>query len=454
MPQSVRSPARFRAEWLALAVIWAAYLIIGGLYAARTPRWQVPDEPAHYNYVAQVAWMGLPVLEQGDWDSAYLEKIKAAGFSTESLEGRLAQIQYEDHQPPLYYLLAAVIYRLTDGALLPLRLLSVFIGGLTVIVAFATVQRLFPAQPYLAVGTAATVAFIPQHLAMMGGVNNDCLTELIVAAGLYVSVRLLTTAGASVRVGRYALALGLILGLGFITKATAYSLVFIVGAALLLRARRDRTPPAQVVRWFAIAAVPALILGGAWWARNISVYGFPDILGLRRHDAVVVGQVRTAEVIAQEGFGRYLSDAIRTSFQSFWGQFGWMGVVLPRGIIDALVILNAFLLMGAGVAFVQFRAFVSAAQRDGLLILALAAGLAMALFVYYNFEFAQWQGRYTYTGLVAFGFYFTAALAGWASLARPKGARWALIGGAAALLAAFAVYALFRILIPNLPVVG
>jgi 4-amino-4-deoxy-L-arabinose transferase-like glycosyltransferase len=453
-------PAAVHSAWrgaprdlLLLAVIVVGYLVIGSLYAARTPPWQVPDEPAHYNYVAQVAWVGLPVLEAGDWDSAYLERIKAAGFRADAPEGRLDTIQYEDHQPPLYYLLASVIYRLFNGALLPLRLFSLAIGSLTVLVAFATVRRIFPAQGYLALGTAAVVAFVPQHLAMMGGVNNDCLTELIVGLGVYGGVRLVT-GGAGLLVGRYAALLGLILGLGFITKATAYSLIFIVGAALLLRAQRDHTRPAQVIRWIGIAAVPALILGGAWWLRNIDVYGFPDILGLIRHGVVVVGQPRTAEIIAQRGFGGYLATAIQTSFQSFWGQFGWMGVVLPRQIVDALVIANTFLLMGASVAFVQFRALVSPAQRDGLLLLGLSAGLALALFVYYNLEFAQWQGRYTYTGLIAFGFYFTAALVGWASLVRPKAARWVLITGGAALLAFFAVYALFRILIPNLPLVG
>ena len=37
------------AIWLGLTV--AAYLTIGVLYGFRTPAWQVPDEPAHYNYV-------------------------------------------------------------------------------------------------------------------------------------------------------------------------------------------------------------------------------------------------------------------------------------------------------------------------------------------------------------------------------------------------------------------
>ncbi|MDI6834774.1 MAG: MarR family winged helix-turn-helix transcriptional regulator, partial [Rhizobiaceae bacterium] len=31
------------------------YLALASLYAIRTPAWQAPDEPAHYNYIRQIA---------------------------------------------------------------------------------------------------------------------------------------------------------------------------------------------------------------------------------------------------------------------------------------------------------------------------------------------------------------------------------------------------------------
>jgi hypothetical protein len=100
-----RSP-RYAA--LLVAVI-AAYLIIGALYATQTPPWQSPDEPAHYNYIAQVAGQGCcPVIEQGDWDAARLEDIKRDQFPDGA---DLSWVEYEDHQPPLYYLIASVLYR-------------------------------------------------------------------------------------------------------------------------------------------------------------------------------------------------------------------------------------------------------------------------------------------------------------------------------------------------------
>lgn len=50
-----------------LVVVVVAYAVIGVLYAVFTPTWQVPDEPAHYNYVRALAeGRGFPVMEVGD----------------------------------------------------------------------------------------------------------------------------------------------------------------------------------------------------------------------------------------------------------------------------------------------------------------------------------------------------------------------------------------------------
>lgn len=438
-----------RIELPILGLIVAAYLIIAALYATKTPAWQVPDEPAHYNYIAQVAHNGCcPVLQQGDWDNDYLEQIKREGFKPSAL-GQLDKVRYEDHQPPLFYLLSAPVYSASGGSLIALRLFSVLIGAGIVIAAYFIVQTVFPNQSYLALGTAAFVAFVPQHLAMMAGVDNDSLTELIIAVTLLACVRFL--ASAEKRAGDvHPLALGVLVGLGLITKATAYSLVVIVGAAVLLHAYREHWSVRRLLTVTAWIALPALILGGAWWLRNFGVYGFPDFLGLRRHDAVVVGQQRTIDYIARSGLGAVLSDGLQTTFRSFWGQFGWMGVVMPNNIVSGLVLLTVVAIIGAGIAWGRFHQRLSLGQRDSLLILGLAALLAFGLFLYYNLSFVQFQGRYLFTGLIPIGLFFAIGLTGGLSLIPVRAARWAVVG-ATCLLAVFAVYALYRLIIPSLP---
>ena len=43
---------------IAFAIVLAVYLALAAQYAALTPDWQAPDEPAHYNVVRQIAQTG------------------------------------------------------------------------------------------------------------------------------------------------------------------------------------------------------------------------------------------------------------------------------------------------------------------------------------------------------------------------------------------------------------
>ena len=134
--------------YLILGVIIIGFLVVGGLYAYFTPPWQTPDEPAHYNYVAQVATGGCcPVITAGDWDADALEALKADHFPEDA---DLTAIEYEDHQPPAYYLIASLIYRFTDGSLFALRMLSVTFGMGVVLAAYFIVARLLPRHKALA----------------------------------------------------------------------------------------------------------------------------------------------------------------------------------------------------------------------------------------------------------------------------------------------------------------
>ena len=172
-----------------LPAIVVLYLILASLYAAYTPAWQAPDEPAHYNYVRYLAEEHrFPVLKPGDYPAAYLEEIKTAHFPPEM---SIEPIRYEFHQPPLYYLLAVPVYGLSGGALLPLRLLSVAMGALLLLVVHRIVGALAPNRPGLALGATAFVAFLPMHLAMTASVNNDTLAELLLALLLLFSIRYL-----------------------------------------------------------------------------------------------------------------------------------------------------------------------------------------------------------------------------------------------------------------------
>lgn len=440
-----------RVEGAALAVILAAYLALAGLYAVRTPDWQAPDEPAHYNYVRQIADEGrLPVIAPGDWQQDYQEHLKASGFDPALLD-RLDTVQYEDHQPPLYYLLQAPVYALSGGDLLALRLVSALLGAGAVIGAWAVVRTALPGRPILALASAGFVAFLPQRLSIAASVNNDALADLVVALTLWTAVGYLRAAPRA-----HPLALGVLAGIALITKTTVYFLAGIVVLAALLRWRRERWPRRVAAAHLAAAILPALLIGGVWWARNLDTYGGTDFTGLARHDAVTVGQVRTDEYIEDtlgDSEQQYVENLVRTTFHSFWGQFGWMAVPLPAAVYRALWLITGGLLVGAAIYAWRERLprALDGPGRDALIVFAAVILLVSAAFLLYNREFVQFQGRYLYPALIPLALIVAAGLCGWAGLVfgRRALADWLPLAAVGA-LALFALIALERYLVPNL----
>ena len=240
-----------------------------------TPPWQNPDEPAHYNYIAHIATeRQLPVLRMGDYDEAYLERLKAEKFPPDL---SIDPVRYESHQPPLYYLLAVPVYWLSQGRPLGLRLFSVVLGGGVVLLVFLCARAAVPGSPHIALGAAAFAAFLPMHVALMASVNNDALAELLIAGTVLALLRwqrLEAGNRVDMRVGRHLLAAGILIGLGFLTKATAYmssSLSRLSSSWLIQFGRGPQIGHSAGKLAFCGSSLlvgPALLLGLPWWIRN------------------------------------------------------------------------------------------------------------------------------------------------------------------------------------------
>ncbi|MBI3732358.1 MAG: glycosyltransferase family 39 protein, partial [Chloroflexi bacterium] len=279
---------RPRLAFIALVLIYTA---LASLYAVNTPLWQVPDEPAHYNYIRTVAEQAaLPVLQMGDYDQAYLEKIKAEKFRPDL---PIDPIRYESHQPPLYYLLAAPVYKAGQTASLAarvmgLRLFSVLWGVVLLALIYQIARAVFDADEVVPLLAVALAAFVPQHLAMEASVNNDPLAEVALAGVALGLVKILKGAGAR----RWWWMVGALTGLGFLTKTTTYVSVGLIAVTLLMLARSEgySRKPKELLSLIALPLGLAFFLGMLWFARNALIYGPTDWLALSRHRAVVAGQ--------------------------------------------------------------------------------------------------------------------------------------------------------------------
>jgi len=311
------------------------------------------------------------------------------------------------------------------------------LGAGVVVTAYAIALALRPGDTVLALGVAAFVAFVPMHLTMMASVNNDALAELLLAVVMLLLIRLAWKPSregqASTRLSYLAL-IGLLLGLGLVTKATVYVAIPLALVALVLLECRPRPLAQQALALFG----PALVLAIPWYVRNVAVYGWPDLLGTLNHDAVVVGQLRTPDYVATVGWPAYLKNFFTTSFHSFWGQFGWMAVPMDRRIYLALGLLSALMVVGIGLAVWRGRGLEgwqvgrpedgrqtsSPSDRStihpsilpsfqlsiGAGLVALWLILTSLMYVYYNISLVQFQGRYLFPALVPIGLLATLGL--------------------------------------------
>jgi hypothetical protein len=206
------------------------------------------------------------------------------------------------------------------------------------------------------------------------------------------------------------------------------------------------------------------------------VYGVPDFLGLREHDRMVVGQPRTDDYITRYGEAQYYSDLARTTFTSFWGQFGWMALPLSGWLLWVAQGLTLATVSGWGVKLLFYRSGAALATteitedaqkhtensiRHAWIILAFSGALALAAYAYYNTEFLQFQGRYLYAGLIPFALAFALGLEAWARLivtfvaaqrAVPlqHAIYWLIIVVPLVMLAPFCLYLLWRVIVPAL----
>ncbi len=413
-----------------LTLILIFYVVLGALYATFTPKWQAPDEPAHFNYIRTLAATGtLPVLQFGDYDHAYLEQIKAAKFPPTM---PIDAIRYESYQPPLYYLAATPVWLAAraaglDATVIALRLFSVALGALVLLVAFRIVRAIFPDDAWLALAIVGAMATVPQHLAVSASISNDLAAELVLVLILWLAVARVQS---RLSHRQFALLGGVLFGAALLTKTTTY-----LPGALLLAASglwqtenngkhsafhvsritphisrltfhvSRPTPPAVRSTLYAFAL--AALIAAPMFVRGALTYGITDPLGIARHDAIVIGPPTTIQVLTQRGAARVLADFFAVSFKSFWAQFGWMGVLVSDRIYVALFLLCAVALLGFTfyvARLIRQRDLLTTMQRASLSLLTLLLVVAVADYIGYNFKFLQFQGRYLFPALISIAF--------------------------------------------------
>ncbi len=416
-----------RAKRQPLHVLLVFYAVLGLAYAWATPPFEASDELWHFGMVETLReTRTLPVQDPNNRETLYRQ---------------------EGSQPPLYYILSALLiapFDLSDAdslrvynphakvgipaaednknivlhdtphpplektvlAVYTLRLFSLLLGGVTVWAVYETTRTLFPHHPALALVAAGVTAFNPMFLFIAASVNNDNLVTALNSVVLLLFVRTLR-AGFDTR---RSLLLAFLLALATLSKLSGLVLVpvIVAGAFWLLAMHRD-------VRGFLTLGVAMAVLwaglAGWWYARNLTLYG--ELFGTAMMVAVAGARPEPASLATLlrefEGFRI-----------AYWGLFGTVNVLTFAWFYSVMDILTVLAVIGM---LWELRY----AWRHERYTLFVPMTLLLALLLLGFVSVAAWTAQ-TYASQGRLLFPFAAATGtllawGWLALTRGRGGR-------------------------------
>jgi len=186
---------------------------------------------------------------------------------------------WQSQHPPLYYLLMALLMKATVSwsfvtQLFALRLVSfLFAFAGLMIGLYASVTHSSPTlRRSMLLGFLLYPLIVPMFFAEFARLGNDSLCLLLFGMIWAVLLRWLEDEYDSKR----SLLLGILLGLGLLTKAFFLPITFGIGLFMLFRIWRERSDHKMVasrLKHFVLMFAPPLLLGGSWYVHNLLLYG-------------------------------------------------------------------------------------------------------------------------------------------------------------------------------------
>lgn len=339
-----------RIYFLAGVAIILVYFLLAALYSLIVPPFEAPDEPGHFYYIFHL-------------------------ITQHTLPDQYRSNDGEAHQPPLYYLIAALPVLKVDlrdstgafhsnprslfsgggqinealhgsaetfpfqGQALGLhlaRLVSVFMGAGTVFFILSIGWKLFPAAPFVGLTAAALVAFNPQFLFISSVINNDNLLILAATATWSQMIRALETP----EKWRHWVILGLLSSIAILAKINGIVVLGMTGLVLVYCSISRRSFRMFLCGILAIG-LPVTLISGWWFLRNQFLYGDP--IGWKVYQQIFSVNQRLIPLTWKD-----LADFMETQFHSFWGVFGWMSINAPMWFYTGIKFLLLVSTVGLG----------------------------------------------------------------------------------------------------------
>lgn len=347
-------------------MVLVAGLLVRLAYVFLTPVFYAPDEQPHFNYVKHLA--------------------EEKSFPVQTSKLGDGSNDWENNQPPLYYLAATPIFAATQAVfhnqtatVIVLRLFSVALWLLNAWLVIVSLRRLGIEDGFVQVFAVAMVCLLPTYTFISSAINNDNLLATLGGGMLCLLTQRKRTLKTS-------LLIGLLLGLGLLTKQSAVIFVPLIGSLVVLDAFKRR------INWSIAAQQIFITLGLAgliylpWALRNWNVYHtfMPENL--------VVTQIQWPSVM------HGLASAAHNLLKTFWSVSGLSNDVgYPFPLIGFALLALPVVVFALDAKPVEKADVLNSEKNKSLLIAMLVAiVITVGLVVRFGYQFGMGQGRHLF----------------------------------------------------------
>ncbi len=376
-----------------------------------------PDESEHFLYILSVANNGQLPPPTIEWRRSAAE-----------------YVSHEGQHPPLFYIIAAGIYKLfrplgESAVWYALRIFGTMLGAVTIVVISIAAQKAFPDRPFIGLATPPFLAFLPIFSYMTATLSNLPLEMVITSVAWLLLVEIVR--GKRTLDLRSGLILGALFGVALIVRVT--TLLWAPAVAMILIWAAMRTPSVGTTRAFGGVVVCALVAGiclAPWLIHMKATYGAmffrSDYRPLLYNDSLWHWITNPDEKVQVFGTEHFMSMPPRTIAlwycSTSWLPF-WLAQALPNYSAIAGAVQAIFVIIDVMVAVLLFLNW-SNARRTGEAsdpagrVLLWACGVAIAVSVlsvlqqqlFVDGIIIAYAGRYTVSVLAASSLLFLFAI--------------------------------------------
>lgn len=380
------------------------------------------------NYIKPLFLAGcllrLMLFISTDYNTAYDDHKEPIRYILEHKAIPPAESSWEAFQPPLYYIISAIVFSVTDPVTGSgwkfVQMISFFAGILTLYFCYRITQQAFPKDSIIQVYSLGFLVFLPRHIYMSAMLTNDSLLYFVMALAIYSLIRCMESQFAPKRL----LTLILSCGLCGLTKASGLAILPIVtissGIALIKNKRLSQPVKAAII--ISVFALSAAI-SSVKYIDSFRRYGNPFVYNIHFFDngfglppgsldKISFSSFRIAELIKKPVIDKSHLDSFFTElYARMW--FDYEGVFIdtqnphawrPGQPIVILALLPSIILVyGLGVAIKN----IPRGDYYFLFVMLFCAGLSIPLLMtFIEPNFSVMKAAFMLIGIPALGALF------------------------------------------------